>query len=116
MDIQENKPYTNWISIIRVPGSVKTIVFKKDEMSMIETIKLEWPKTEFMHILRWEDDGGKIIETNYLIMPDPPFVQTRPIHEVMLDTSLPWRQEFVIEPFQADAGIRLIKRNAPTKK
>ena len=86
---------------------------------MVETIKLKRPKTkaERRHILRWEDDGGKAIETNHLML-DLPFVQTMPIQEATPDASLPWEwnQQFVIEPFQADVGIRLIKRNAPTKK
>jgi hypothetical protein len=84
---------------------------------MVETIKLEWPKTELIHILRWEDDGGKIMETNHVVL-DPPFVQPMPIHGARPDTSLPWKwnQQFVIEPFQADAGIRLIKRKTPIKK
>src|SRR5687767_14146879 len=83
---------------------------------MVETIKLERPKTELIHILRWEDDGGKIMETNHLVL-DPPFVQPMPIHRARPDTSLPWKwnQQFVIEPFQADMGIRLIKRKAPIK-
>jgi hypothetical protein len=31
---------------------------------MVETIKLEWLKfeTERVNILRWEEDGGKIVE------------------------------------------------------
>jgi hypothetical protein len=84
---------------------------------MVETIKIKRPKAERRHILRWEDDGGKAIETNHLML-DRPFVQTMPIHGATPDTSLPWKwnQQFVIEPLQADAGIRLIKRNAPTKK
>ena len=84
---------------------------------MVETIKLKRPKTERRHILRWEDDGSKIIETNHVTL-DPPFVQTMPIHGALPDTSLPWKwnQQFVIEPFEADAGIRLKKRKAPIKK
>ena len=81
---------------------------------MVKTIKPEWPKTELIHILRWEDDGGKTMETNHLML-DPPFVQSMPIYGVMPDTSLPWNQKFVIQPFQADVGIRFIKRNAPIK-
>ena len=65
---------------------------------MVKTIRPEWLNTERINILRWEDDGGKII--------DPPFVQPMPMHGAMPDTSLPWNQQFVIEPFQADAGIR----------
>ena len=79
---------------------------------MVETSKLERPKTELTHILRWEDDGGKIMETNQVVL-DPPFVQPVPIHGAM---PWKWNQQFVIEPFQTDAGIRLIKRKAPIKK
>jgi hypothetical protein len=30
-------------------------------MIMVKNIRREWLNTELMHILRWEDDGGKII-------------------------------------------------------
>ena len=36
--------------------------------------QLERPKIELENILRWEDDGGKIIEINYSTL-DPHFVQ-----------------------------------------
>jgi hypothetical protein len=32
---------------------------------MVKTIKPEWLNTELVNILRWEDDGGKIVETNH---------------------------------------------------
>jgi hypothetical protein len=32
---------------------------------MVKTIKPEWLNTELINILRWEDDGGKIIEMNH---------------------------------------------------
>jgi hypothetical protein len=85
---------------------------------MVETIKLKRSKTERRPILRWEEDGGKIIETNHLLKLGPPFVQPMPIHVASPGTSLKWKwnKQFVIEPFQADAGIRLIKRRAPIKK
>jgi hypothetical protein len=67
------------------------------------------------NILRWEDDGGKIIDTHDLML-DPPFVQSMPINVAMHNTSRPWKQHFVIEPFQPGAGIGLIKRNAPIEK
>jgi hypothetical protein len=84
-------------------------------MIMGKTIKPEWTNTELINILRWEDDGGKIIETNRLML-DSPFVQSVPINGAMHNTSRPWKQHFVIEPFQPGAGIGLIKRNAPIKK
>lgn len=67
MDIVERRPYTNWTNIIREPGSArtKTIDFKKDGMIMVKTIRPEWLNTELINILRWEDDGGKIIEMNH---------------------------------------------------
>ena len=67
------------------------------------------------NILRGEEDGGNIIETNHLIL-DPPFVQSMPINEAMHNTSRPWKQHFVIEPFQPSAGMGLITRNAQIKK
>ena len=67
------------------------------------------------NILRWEDDGGRSIETN-LLMLDPPFAQPVPINGALQDTSLPWNQQFVIEPFQAGAGIGLIRTKAPINK
>jgi len=71
----------------------------------------ERSKSVIENIQRWEDDGGKIIETNHLML-DPPFVQPVPINGVMHDTSLQWNEQFVIEPFQAGARIGLIKRKA----
>ena len=35
---------------------------------------LEWQKTELMNILRWEEDGGKIVEINRSAL-DQIFVQ-----------------------------------------
>jgi hypothetical protein len=59
--------------------------------------KAERSKRVIENILRWEDDGGKIIETNHLLL-DPPFVQPVPINGGMHDTSLQWNEKFVIEP------------------
>jgi hypothetical protein len=61
MDIPESKPYTNWINIIRGPGSAKTINFQKDGMIMVKTIRPEWLNTELINIPRREDDGSKMI-------------------------------------------------------
>src|SRR5512145_951888 len=58
---QGRKPYSNWTSIIRGPGSAETINSQKDGMIMVKKIRPEWLNTELMNILRWEDDGGKII-------------------------------------------------------
>ena len=84
---------------------------------MVEIIKHEPEKvaTELVSILRWEEDGGKTMETHHLRL-DPPLVQTVPVYGALPATPLRWNQQFVIEPFQADAGIRLIKRRAPMKK
>lgn len=82
---------------------------------MVKTIKLKRAKTERRHILRWEDDGGKTIETNHVTL-DPPFVQTMPIYGALPAKSLPWKQQFVIEPFHPDPRICLVGRNAPIKK
>src|ERR1043165_4927338 len=34
-------------------------------MIMVETIRPAWLNTELRNILRWEDDGGKIMEMNH---------------------------------------------------
>ena len=60
---------------------------------MVDTIKIEESKTELIPILRWEEDGGTIIEFNES-MPD----------------------RLVIEPFQARTRIDLVRRKAPTKR
>jgi hypothetical protein len=67
------------------------------------------------NILRWEDDGGKIIENHHLVF-DPPFVQSVPINGAMHNASRPWKQHFFIEPFQPGAGSGLRKRNASIEK
>ena len=63
------------------------------------------------NILRWEDDGGKIIEINYST-PDRQLVQPVRIKRGMHDTSLQWNEKFVIEPFHAAGtgiGLRIEK-------
>ena len=82
---------------------------------MVETIKLEAPKTELINILRWEDDGGKIIEIRYA-MPDRQFAQPVLLNGGMHAPSLQWNGQFVIEPFQAGTRIDLIKRKAPNNR
>lgn len=67
------------------------------------------------NILRWEEDGGKIIEINYSTL-DPHLVQPVRIKRGMRDTSLQWNEKFVIEPFHAGAGIGLIKSKAPNNR
>jgi len=67
------------------------------------------------NILRWEEDGGRIIEINDPI-PNRQFVQPVQIHGGMHDISLQWNEQFVIEPFQAGRRIDWIKRNAPTNR
>jgi hypothetical protein len=83
---------------------------------MAERIKHKRGKvaTELVSILRWEDDGGKTTEPNHLKL-NPPFVQTMPVQGASSANSLLWNRIFVIEPFQANAGIRLIKRKTPGK-
>ena len=84
-------------------------------MIMVKTIRPAWLNTELINILRWEDDGGKIIETDHFVL-DPPFVPPLPVNGGLHDTSRPWNQQFAIEPLQAGAGIRLRKRKAPGKQ
>lgn len=91
----------------RIHGNVLALARTASETESI--------KSGVENILRWEEDGGRSIETNHL-MPDPPFVQSVPIVGELHHTSLPWNQKFVIEPFQAEAGIRLIQNQAPIKR
>lgn len=60
MDIPGSKPYINWITIIRGPGSARPNDFEKDDMTVIKKIRPEWLNAELINTLRWEDDGGKI--------------------------------------------------------
>jgi hypothetical protein len=86
-------------------------------MIMVETIKLEAPKTELINILRWEDDGGKIIEIRYA-MPDRQFAQPvlLNVNRGMHAAALQWNGQFVIEPFKAGTRIDLIKRKAQNNR
>jgi len=45
-------------------------------MMMVETIKPEWPKTEVRNILRWEDDGGPVLETGNPPLPQLAEIKT----------------------------------------
>ena len=58
---------------------------------MIETIKIEMPKikTELKNILRWEDDGGVIVESN---SSTPKRHLVRPVRPSGLDRS--WFRRF----------------------
>jgi len=106
----QNKSFNRRLSYFvtqRIHGNVLALVRPNSET--------ERSKSGVENILRWEDDGGKIIETNHLML-DPPFVQPGPINGAMHETSLPWNQQFVIEPFQAGVGLGLIKRKIPIKK
>jgi hypothetical protein len=89
--------------------------FKKDGMIMVDTIKPKGLKTELINILRWEDDGGKIIEISYA-MPDRQCVQPALLNAGMHAASLQWNGQFVIEPFQAGTRIDLIKRKTPNNR
>ena len=82
---------------------------------MVEIIKLERLKTELINILRWEDDGGKIIEINDS-MPGKQFVRSVLRPGRISDTALKWNEQFVIEPFQAGTRIDLIKRKVPANR
>jgi hypothetical protein len=88
---------------------------QRDGTSMVDTIKIEGPKTELIPILRWEEDGGTIIAINDS-MPDRQFVRPVPLTVEIHDASLQWNEQFVIEPFQTGTRIDLIKRKAPTKR
>jgi hypothetical protein len=71
-------------------------------------------ETELVSILRWEDDGGKIIEMNDSVrIRDRQFVQPVLPNGGVHAASLQWNDQFVIEPFQAGTRIDLIKSKAP---
>ena len=53
-------------------------------MIMVKTIRPAWLNTQLINILCWEDDGGKIIETDHLVL-DPPFVQPLPVNGALHD-------------------------------
>jgi hypothetical protein len=59
---------------------------------MVETIKVKLPKikSEFENILRWEEDGGRIVEADSSSMFERPFV--RPVHPSDLKRS--WFRRF----------------------
>lgn len=77
---------------------------------MVDTIKLDWLKTELMNRLRWEDDGGQNIENNDSILDwqfGQPALPTAGMHAAFPQ----WNEQF-----QAGTRIDLIKREAPTKR
>ena len=82
---------------------------------MVKKIKREWQRaeTELLNILRWEEEGGAIIEINDS-SPDRQFVRPIPVTVEIRDASLQWNKQFSIEPFQAGTRIDLIKRKTPT--
>lgn len=81
---------------------------------MVQITKLKGLKTELINVLRWEDDGGKIMEVNDS-WPDQQFMQSALRRGGVYDASLKWNEQFVIEPFRASTRIDLIKRKVPNK-
>ena len=82
---------------------------------MVGTLKLEGLKTERINLLRWEDDGGKNIESDYA-MPDRQFIQPVLTDAGMHGTVPQWNKQFVIEPFQAGTRIDLIRKKPSTNR
>ena len=75
----------------------------------MKTQKHQLLKTELASRLRWEEDGGKLSETNTSI-PGRHFVQPLQLNAGTHRSSFQWDKKFVIEPFQADAGIGLTEK------
>jgi hypothetical protein len=72
---------------------------------MVKTIDSEWLKNDFLDTQRWEDEGGKIIENSA-----PPSVSPASLNAGRHHVSLQWNERFVIEPFQPNHGIFLIRK------
>jgi len=75
----------------------------------MKTSKLISLKTELASKLRWEEDGGKFSGTQPSI-PARHFVRPLQINTGIGHPSFQWNEKFVIEPFQADAGIGLTEK------
>ncbi len=75
----------------------------------MKTSKLKLLKAELASRLRWEEDGGKFSQTHPSI-PGRHFVRPLQINTVIGHPSFQWNERFVIEPFQADAGIGLTEK------
>lgn len=86
----------------------------KEKWDDMKTSKLNSLKTELASRLRWEEDGGKFSEKNTSI-PGRHFVQPLQIHAGTHHPSFQWDKKFVIEPFQADAGIGLTEKAGKTQ-
>jgi hypothetical protein len=71
-------------------------------------------KTELASRLRWEEDGGKFSEANTPIQGRH-FIQPLQINAGTHHPSFQWNKKFVIEPFQADAGIGLTEKAGKTQ-
>ena len=75
----------------------------------MKTKKRQLLKTELASRLRWEEDGGKLNETNASI-PGRHFIQPMQVNAGTHHPSFQWNKKFIIEPFQADAGIGLTEK------
>jgi hypothetical protein len=71
-------------------------------------------KTELSSRLRWEEDGGKFSETKTSISGRH-FIQPLQINAGTHPKPFQWNEKFVIEPFQADAGIGLAEKTGKTQ-
>jgi hypothetical protein len=80
----------------------------------MKTKKLQLLKTELASRLRWEEDGGKFSETTPSIAGRH-FIQPLQVNARTHHTPFQWNEKFVIEPFQADAGIGLTEKTGKTQ-
>jgi hypothetical protein len=72
---------------------------------MVKTIDSKWLKDELLDTQRWEDEGGQMMENN-APLPVPPASINAGRHHA----SLQWNERFVIEPFQPNHGMFLIRK------
>ncbi len=64
--------------MIRGPGQAKTLDFKKDGTTVVRKTRSEWLNADLISILRWEDDGGKMIELDHSTSVQK---RTNPMHK-----------------------------------
>ena len=83
---------------------------------MNKTSQLKSLKTELSNRLRWEEDGGRIMETNTSISDRHFFLQPMRINTGMHHASFQWNEKYRVESLQAGTGTGWTKKKARNEK
>lgn len=83
---------------------------------MSKRIKPGNQKNDHFQTQRWENEGGKSVESEPTIIALGRFVKPLPAPAGIQEFPRLWSSNFVIEPIQSGAGFGLMEESAENKK